>query len=457
MITLEIKFMSKPNLNSSWGQITGSFPVDSVTGKVFMVADTTVTDDDLLEDLWIPDFEGIKRFHTTVDAAIGQTEASRGDVIYVHSDHAENIADATTFQIDKAGVQVIGLGRGNNRPTFTFTNTAGSVEMDSANTRISNIIFKSSITAVVVGVNMDANGCELDNCEFQYDETGDDFITMVDIDGIDYCTVQGCRFIAEETAGCSEAIRIDDAHFTRILNNFFTGDFTDAIIVGEGALSNGIEISGNSGYNSDTTAGITIDLNVACTGVVENNHFGSAADVDPNTTFDPGSCATNNNTVSLAPDSAAVTVPYGGDGGWNVARKVSSAFDGGTGNAHGDQSGSGNPYSLFTVSGDCMILAVVGVVNTALTGNATLEVGTAGNTAKLIAQTDNTGGTLAAGDIWIDGGAESGVDIVSAAGPFFITGTDIVETVGSDDFTAGQIDYYCIWKPLEAGASIIAA
>lgn len=142
---------------------------------------------------------------------------------------------------------------------------------------------------------------------------------------------------------------------------------------------------------------------------------------------------------------------------WTVTKKVSSAFDGGTADAHGDESGTGNPYTLFNVTGDVALKGVVGIINTSLTGaSATLEVGLAGNTAKLIAQA--TGTDLDDGDVWTDAGSEAAIDKLADGGLFFINdGGDIIETVATADVTAGQIDYYAIWAPLEIGASVKAA
>lgn len=142
---------------------------------------------------------------------------------------------------------------------------------------------------------------------------------------------------------------------------------------------------------------------------------------------------------------------------FRVTKKVSSAFAGGTADAHGDYDGDGNPYTLFTVDGDVLVRGVIGIVNTDLVGaNATIEVGVAGNTAKLIAQ--STGTDLDDGDVWIDAGAEVGVDVLATAALFAINdGADIIETIGTANLTAGQIDYYCIWAALEPNAKVSAA
>lgn len=153
------------------------------------------------------------------------------------------------------------------------------------------------------------------------------------------------------------------------------------------------------------------------------------------------------------------TIVYDGLDGlqWRIAKKTSSAFDGGTLNAHGDVSGTGNPYTLFTVTGDVIISRFWGICNTNLAGaTGTIEVGTASNTAKLLAQVTAT--DLVDGDVYTDAGAEANIDILTPAVGWAINdGADIIETAATADITAGQIDYYCIWAAVEANASVVAA
>lgn len=73
----------------------------------------------------------------TLDYAIGLCTASQGDVIYVLPGHAET---TTAIAADVAGIAIIGLGWGRNRPTFTANTTAGSLlAVTAANILIRNI------------------------------------------------------------------------------------------------------------------------------------------------------------------------------------------------------------------------------------------------------------------------------------------------------------------------------
>lgn len=141
-----------------------------------------------------------------------------------------------------------------------------------------------------------------------------------------------------------------------------------------------------------------------------------------------------------------------------VAISEPGAFDGGTANARGDHDGSNDPTTLFTVTGDVLV-QIYGVCTTSITGAGTLEVGVTGNTAEIIAQVADTS-AIAANEIIVDGT----VDDVRAAtfadvnGPVLITnGSDIIETLGTANLTAGEIYYVCLWRPITPGSKVEAA
>jgi len=125
----------------------------------------------------------------------------------------------------------------------------------------------------------------------------------------------------------------------------------------------------------------------------------------------------------------------------------------GDANTNGDFDGTGNPQTLFTVTGDVAV-AIFGMINTNLAGvGATIEVGIAGNTAVLIAQTTAT--DLDDGHVWTDATPATAKTMPSVN--ILNDGTDIIQTIGTANATAGQIDYYCFWRPLEATALVVSA
>jgi len=113
--------------------------------------------------------------------------------------------------------------------------------------------------------------------------------------------------------------------------------------------------------------------------------------------------------------------------------------------------GTAAAHTLFTVTGNCLV-TVFGVCDTNLAGaGATLEVGVAGNTPGLIAQT--TGTDIDDGDIWVDATPGVGVEALPSM-QIVNDGADIILTIGTAAVTAGKIDFYCLYRPLSDGAVI---
>ena len=107
----------------------------------------------------------------TIDYAIGQCVASRGDIIMVKPGHSETISTAGGITMDVAGVAIIGMGLGSLRPTIDFTDTASTFLMSAANCLIHNLLFTGGIDAVVSPIVVSAADCTINQCELR-DVTG---------------------------------------------------------------------------------------------------------------------------------------------------------------------------------------------------------------------------------------------------------------------------------------------
>lgn len=147
---------------------------------------------------------------------------------------------------------------------------------------------------------------------------------------------------------------------------------------------------------------------------------------------------------------------------FRVTKHAATAYTGASANTHGDHDGTADPYTIFKVDGDVIVSDFFGVCNVAVVSAAdlgTLEVGVAGNTAKLIAQTTAGAAAIVAGDVITDAGAEAKIDVNAHSGAnlYIADGTDIIETLAANNFNSGQIDWYCVWAPAEAGASVTSA
>lgn len=128
-------------------------------------------------------------------------------------------------------------------------------------------------------------------------------------------------------------------------------------------------------------------------------------------------------------------------------------FAGGTTNDPGDFDGTGNPATLFTVSGGMVAVKIYARVTTALAGaSATIAVGTTVSNATLIASTTAT--NLAVNEVWNDATPDSGADVDST---LKVVSQSIIQTVGTANITSGVIEYVAVWKPITEGATLVAA
>jgi hypothetical protein len=131
-------------------------------------------------------------------------------------------------------------------------------------------------------------------------------------------------------------------------------------------------------------------------------------------------------------------------------------FAGGTTNAIGDHDGTGDPFTIFTVTGHVLV-RVLAIVETDLAGaSATLEVGVTGDTANLIAQSTAT--DIDASEIWHDATPDSADELSSVlAEKIIANGKDIIGTVGTANITSGAIRFMAYYYPLSEGASVVPA
>ena len=133
-------------------------------------------------------------------------------------------------------------------------------------------------------------------------------------------------------------------------------------------------------------------------------------------------------------------------------------FAGGTLNAIGDHDGTGDPATLFTVTGQVAV-SVIAVCTTDLTfdANATIEVGIGGG-SQIIATSDQTVSALIAREIWHDTTPDAEIELLSVTGEFIITdGNDITLDCAVANVTGGVIEFYCLWYPLSSDGNVIGA
>jgi hypothetical protein len=121
--------------------------------------------------------------------------------------------------------------------------------------------------------------------------------------------------------------------------------------------------------------------------------------------------------------------------------------------------GAQGVYTMYTVTGDvyCTIVSHCHSVSLDSLGAATIELGIAGNTAALIAQTLAT--DLDVTETWQDATPEPNPGaIIDLTRTFqLLEGADIIFTIGTADLTAGDIIFTCLWFPVTTDGNVIAA
>ncbi len=105
---------------------------------------------------------------STLAAGLARARAGLGDFVICLPGHVENVADATTFSAALlAGTKIIGVGKGSNTPTFTWTATAAQWAINVNDVQIAGLRLQfTGINAVVLPINIVGTDVALNFNEF---------------------------------------------------------------------------------------------------------------------------------------------------------------------------------------------------------------------------------------------------------------------------------------------------
>ena len=159
----------------------------------------------------------------TWDYAIGAASINNGDIIYLMENHAETLTSAGAVAIDRAGITTIGLGAGDDRPTFTFTSTdnSASVLITGANTIIKNIVGICGDDGLTNPFHVQAANCELDIEWQDASATVEAAAAIVGTDAADNITIKLKYAGFTGGSGCTNAILLDGSVGARINIDFY--------------------------------------------------------------------------------------------------------------------------------------------------------------------------------------------------------------------------------------------
>ena len=123
--------------------------------------------------------------------------------------------------------------------------------------------------------------------------------------------------------------------------------------------------------------------------------------------------------------------------------------------AGGAGTGAVGTVALYTVTGDVLVNIFATCSSDLISaGSGTVEAGLVGNTAGLIAQVAAT--AIDNNEVWTDA-TPTTIEALATSPRIIAGGQDIMVTVATGDVTGGVLNFYCLYRPLSTGASIVAA
>jgi hypothetical protein len=271
------------NLNSGYGRVIADRLASGVAGKIIVVGKSAIAHRDMYQDIFGPDAAGTVLFAATVDAAIGICTANSGDTIYVLPGHTETVT-STSIAHDVAGISVIGLGNGLNRPTFTYGAAAATITVSAANGKWENCHFIANFDNVAAAFTLGAaKDFMLKNCTFVDVSSSLHFLQIV-VTGSTANAADGLQVIGNRyqgglavapgafisVLGTLDRIRVAD-NYVKLASTDDEGSFitlADKNITNAEITNNKHIVVGSTG----ATVGIFLTgSGTACTGIVDRN------------------------------------------------------------------------------------------------------------------------------------------------------------------------------------------
>lgn len=203
---------------------------------------------------------------------------SVGDTIYVLPGHGENISSATALNINTAGVKIVGLGDGEERPTFYLdTATTATLTISAPCVTIRNCIFDfTGFDAIVTGFTITACDVRIQGCKFITANSTNQVAIGITTNALcDRFIFDGNTVIGTTDAGTTNFLQIVGGNDIVITNNFMIGAYTTSLGPINNATTAGLRwrIENNTLINATASATKAVVLVSTTTGVIRNNTF----------------------------------------------------------------------------------------------------------------------------------------------------------------------------------------
>lgn len=444
----------------------------------------------------------------TIDYAVALCTDNKGDIIYVMPGHVESLGAAETIDFDVAGITVIGLGSGTDRPRIDYDATDAGVDVGANNVTLRNLTFRPSVSATLIGVDVEANftNFTIEGCEWLVGEANtDEFVTCIDLKSAnDDSVVHDNVFntLIGDTH-CVVCILLTAAmKRVRILGNYMYGNWSTAAI-DDGAACTELLIEGNRMKVKDAEPGIELHNNT--TGIIAHNLIESTG-VTADNAIAAADCSWFDNWCVLADGLAAELIGTRvevlgadaianasiADGALSAGKIAGDAItnakiaDAAISEEHIDADAAqrmgmgikvsrtaadvldGTTTPLFTVAGGMVAVhGIVGIVSVAAadTGASNTQYSanpTTGTANALCAVTDLTDAEVGA---MLSMTGEAATALIKASGGASMCTTPVCVNIGTIDIISGLdigtggavVAFTLYYTPIDTGATVVAA
>lgn len=179
----------------------------------------------------------VRKILPTVQAALAECRSGMGDTIFVLPGHTESISSANYFSGMVAGTNIIGLGNGTLRPTFTWTIAGSTVLFNVANVIWKNCILNMDPGAGTVNVaapiTVSAAGCAIVDCMIRVstDANSKTTIPITTAAGASDFTIAGCYMYGATAGAPTTVVRLVAADRFKMSRCYITAA-TSGVAVG---------------------------------------------------------------------------------------------------------------------------------------------------------------------------------------------------------------------------------
>lgn len=192
------------NKESGYGKYVLPMVRNNQAGKTFVVGKSGIARIDMYREIFGGDTDGKLRYYSTVDEAIGACTANAGDTIYVLPGHTETVT-SSSIALDVAGVNVVCLGSGTNRPTFTYGAAAATVTVSAADVSWKGGLFVANFDNVAAAFTLAAAAnFTLEGASFVDNASDKHFVSVLVTNATDNAA-DGLKVIGNEWLGLAVA------------------------------------------------------------------------------------------------------------------------------------------------------------------------------------------------------------------------------------------------------------